>query len=68
MTTLKKVRTQLDKSKYRRKLVSLSMIKEKHNEKDSTMGEQEKNAHPINIMGHVIYIFHTFLKALFFKG
>jgi hypothetical protein len=38
------------------------MIKEKHNEKESTMGEQEKNAHPINIMGHVIYIFHTFLK------
>jgi hypothetical protein len=38
------------------------MIKEKHSEKDSTMGEQKKNAHLINIMGHVIYIFHTFLK------
>jgi hypothetical protein len=26
------------------------------------MGEQEKNVHFINIMGHVIYIFHSFLK------
>ncbi len=43
------------------------MIKENHSEKDSIMGEQKKNAHLINIMGHVIYIFHTFLKLFFSK-
>jgi hypothetical protein len=38
------------------------MIKEEHISEDFAMGEQEKNTHLIDIMGHVIHILRTFSK------
>jgi hypothetical protein len=46
------------------------MIEEEESDEDSMMCEKEKNAHLMDMMGHVIHILHTFstsfLESKFF--
>jgi hypothetical protein len=49
-------------SKQRKKHLSFLVIDEKESGEDSTMCEEEKNAHLMDMMGHVIHIFHTFFN------
>jgi hypothetical protein len=57
------VHTQLDEFKVKEEaFITILMIEEEHISEDSAMGEQEKNTHFIDIMGHVIHILHTFSK------
>jgi hypothetical protein len=40
------------------------VIEKEENHEDSMMCEEEKNAHLIDMMGHVIHIFQTFLNFI----
>jgi hypothetical protein len=43
------------------------MIEEEESGEDSTMCKKEKNAHFMDMMGHVIHIFQTFFNFISWK-